>query len=84
MSEFDDFIDEYDQMFPAENIKDYIASEEAKIDFGDKVKALRKKTGLSFRRFARLAGLSVKHVKSIEKGNVYPTKELIKKINSVG
>ena len=84
MSEFDDFIDEYDQMFPAESIKDYIASEEAKIDFGDKVKALRKKRGLSVRRFAGLARLSVKHVKNIEKGNVYPTKELIKKINSVG
>ena len=84
MSEFDDFIDEYDQMFPTENIKDYIASEEAKVDFGDKVKALRKKRGLSVRRFAGLAKLSVKHVKNIEKGNVYPTKELFKRINSVG
>lgn len=84
MSEFDDFIDEYDQMFPEESIKDYIASEEIKVDFGDKVKVLRKKTGLSIRRFAGLAKLSVKHVKNIEKGNVYPTKELVKKINSVG
>lgn len=38
MNEFDEFIDEYDQMFPQVNIKGYIASEKTKIEFGDKEK----------------------------------------------
>ena len=80
MSEFDKFIDEYDQMFPEENIKDYIASEETKIEFGDKVKKMRNEEGLSIREFAKLVDLPVKYVKNIEKGNVYPTQELVGKV----